>query len=82
MEFMVYCFTLAIALMQAAIAIFPPCISLVGCVSTAYSVLLYKQHKKCDLFESAVRNRAFEQITRSPLWWAITAVNLLLWVLL
>lgn len=82
MEFMVYCFTLTIALAQGAIVILPPCITLVGCVSTAYSVLLYKQHKKCDLFESEVRNRAFEQITRSPLWWAITAVNLLLWVLL
>lgn len=82
MEFMVYCFTLTIALVQGAIVILPPCITLVGCVSTAYSVLLYKQHRKCNLFESTVRNRAFEQITRSPLWWVITAANLLLWVLL
>lgn len=82
MAFMVYCFTLSIALMQAAIDIFPPCIAMIGCVSTAYSVLLYKQHRKCDLFESSVRNRAFEQITHSPWWWVITAANLLLWVLL
>ena len=55
-----------------------PIIAAIGIGSTAYSVIQFMNHKKCNLFKSKKRNKAFEEITRSPSWWAIAAVSLLI----
>ena len=55
-----------------------PIIAAIEIGSTAYSVIQFMNHKKCNLFKSKKRNKAFEEITRSPSWWAIAAVSLLI----
>ena len=55
-----------------------PIIAAIGIGSTAYSVIQFMNHKKCNLFKSKKRNKAFEEITRSPSWWALAAVSLLI----
>ena len=55
-----------------------PIIAAIEIGSTAYSVIQFMNHKKCNLFKSKKRNKAFEEITHSPSWWAIAAVSLLI----
>ena len=55
-----------------------PIIAAIGIGSTAYSVIQFMNHKKCNLFKSKKRNKAFEETTHSPSWWAIAAVSLLI----
>ena len=71
-------FIATIMIIAKLVAMMAPIIATIGIGSTAYSVIQFMNHKKCNLFKSKKRNKAFEEITRSPSWWAIAAVSLLI----
>lgn len=80
MSFMIDLAVMLIVLIRGIIIATPFTISLTGIISTGYAVVLFKQHRHCELFESEARNHAFEVITHHPIWWVITAVFTLLWI--
>ena len=85
LDLTVFIIVTIIVAIKGFVEVIIPTTSILGIASMGYTLFLLKHEKKCALFKSEVRNRAFESITLDPKWWVITIlstiVSTILWII-